>query len=61
MFYKKRGMIEGANDILMTARDIDNTRHRSPVNFFVNLFSGLVAYTFFHTNPSIFAKKTALY
>ena len=57
LLHKKRGMIEAVNDILMTVCDIDHTRHRSPVNFFVNLFSGLVAYTFFDKVPSIFSKK----
>jgi hypothetical protein len=60
MFHKKRGMIEAINDILMTVCDIDHTRHRSSVNFFVNLFSGLAAYTFFDKVPSIFTKKMAL-
>jgi hypothetical protein len=57
LLHKKRGMIEAVNDILMTVCDIDHTRHRSPMNFFVNLFSGLVAYTFFDKVPSIFSKK----
>jgi hypothetical protein len=57
LLHKKRGMIEAVNDILMTVCDIDHTRHRSPVNFFVNLFSGLVAYTFFDKVPTIFSKK----
>lgn len=60
LLHKKRGMIEAVNDILMTVCDIDHTRHRSPINFFVNLFSGLVAYTFFDKVPSIFAKKFAV-
>lgn len=57
LLHKKRGMIEAVNDILMTVCDIDHTRHRSPLNFFVNLFSGLIAYTFFDKVPSIFNKK----
>jgi hypothetical protein len=57
LLHKKRGMIEAVNDILMTVCDIDHTRHRSPFNFFVNLFSGLIAYTFFDKVPSIFSKK----
>ncbi|WP_448518382.1 hypothetical protein [Rhodoflexus sp.] len=31
--------------------DIDHTRHRSPIGMFVNLFSGLIAYTYFDTLP----------
>lgn len=60
LLHKKRGMIEAVNDILMTVCDIDHTRHRSPLNFMVNLLSGLVAYTFFDKVPSIFAKKFTL-
>jgi CRISPR/Cas system CSM-associated protein Csm2 small subunit len=60
LLHKKRGMIEAVNDILMTVCDIDHTRHRSPINFFVNLFAGLIAYTFFDKVPSIFAKKFAI-
>jgi hypothetical protein len=55
--HKKRGMIEAVNDMLMTVCDIDHTRHQSPFNFFVNLFSGLIAYTFLDKVPSIFSKK----
>ncbi len=58
--HKKIGMIEVVNDILMTVCDIDHIRHRSPINFFVNLLSGLVAYTFFDKIPSIFTKKLKL-
>lgn len=57
MLLKKRGMIESVNDILMTVCDIDHTRHRSPANFFVNLFAGLAAYTFLDKVPSILSKK----
>jgi hypothetical protein len=60
LLHKKRGMIEAVNDILMTVCDIDHTRHRSPFNFFVNLFSGLIAYTYFDKVPTIFAKKFKL-
>lgn len=58
--HKKRGMIEAVNDILMTVCDIDHTRHRNPINCFVNLLSGLIAYTFFDKIPSIFAKKITI-
>jgi hypothetical protein len=58
--HKKRGMIESVNDILMTVCDIDHTRHRSPLNFIVNLFAGVAAYTFLDKLPSIFTKKYSL-
>jgi hypothetical protein len=60
LLLKKRGMIESVNDILMTVCDIDHTRHRSVFNFFVNLFSGLSAYTFLDKIPSFFNKKYAI-
>lgn len=58
--HKKRGLIESVNDILMTVCDIDHTRHRSPMNFLVNLFAGVCAYTFLDKLPSIFKKKFSL-
>ena len=58
--HKKRGVIESVNDILMTVCDIDHTRHRSPMNFLVNLFAGVIAYTFLDKLPSIFNKKFTL-
>jgi hypothetical protein len=57
---KKRGVIESVNDILMTVCDIDHTRHRSPFNFFVNLFAGVIAYTYLDKLPSVFSKKLSL-
>ena len=39
-----RSIIETINDQLKNQEQIDHTRHRSPVNFGVNLFSGLIAY-----------------
>ena len=32
---------------------IEHSRHRSSVNFFVNLIAGLVAYTFREKKPSL--------
>ena len=50
---RKRALIESINDELKNMCQIEHTRHRSPVNFLVNLFAGLVAYTFFPKKPSI--------
>jgi len=50
-YAKKRGVIESAFDLLQNAMDIDHTRHRSPVNFMVNLLSGLIGYTFLDHKP----------
>ncbi|HSY76401.1 MAG TPA: IS982 family transposase [Bacteroidia bacterium] len=60
LLHKKRGVIESVNDILMTICDIDHTRHRSPLNFLVNLFAGVTAYTFLDKLPAIFNRKFTL-
>ncbi|UVS61788.1 MULTISPECIES: transposase [Nitrosomonas] len=43
---RKRSIIETVNDPLKNMSQIEHSRDRSPVNFFVNLIAGLVAYTF---------------
>ena len=53
LLLRKRALIESINDELKNICQIEHTRHRSPINFLVNLFSGLVAYTFFPKKPSI--------
>ena len=53
LMLKKRGIIESVIDLLKNSCTIDHTRHRSKTNFLVNLFSGLVAYSFFDRTPSI--------
>ncbi|GAB3527570.1 IS982 family transposase [Pontibacter brevis] len=50
----KRGGIEAVNDILMTVCDIDQTRHRNPLNALVHILSGLSAYTFLDHQNSRF-------
>lgn len=54
MLLKKRGMIESVNDILKTVCDIGHTRHRSPINAVLNIFSGISAYTFPDRLTSVF-------
>lgn len=39
-----RSIIETINDQLKNLEQIEHTRHRSPINFGVNLFAGLIAY-----------------
>jgi hypothetical protein len=50
---RKRAIIESVNDQLKNISQIEHTRHRSPVNFFVNLMAGLIAYTFREKKPSL--------
>jgi Transposase DDE domain len=47
----KRGVIESVFEHLTHTMDIDHTRHRSPKNAFVNLFAGLIGYTFLDHKP----------
>ncbi len=51
---RKRAMIEAVNDILMSVCDIDHSRHRNPINAFVQIFSGLTAYTFLDHQKTTF-------
>jgi len=53
LLLKKRGVIESVNDILKSSCYIEHSRHRSQTNFFVNLISGLIAYSFREKKPSI--------
>lgn len=50
---RKRAVIETINDQLKNICQIEHSRHRSNQNFFVNLISGLIAYTFLPNKPSI--------
>lgn len=50
---RKRAIIETINDQLKNICQIEHSRHRSCQNFFVNLLSGLIAYTFLPNKPSI--------
>lgn len=52
---RKRTVIESVNNILKENLQIEHTRHRSPINFLVNLVFGIVAYSFSDSEPTIFA------
>jgi hypothetical protein len=41
---RKRAIIETINDQLKNISQIEHSRHRSPINFIINLFAGLIAY-----------------
>jgi hypothetical protein len=53
LLLRKRFIIETINDQLKNISQIEHTRHRSPTNFLVNLFAGLVAYCLQPKKPSI--------
>lgn len=53
LMLRGRSIIETINDQLKNQEQIEHTRHRSPVNFGVNLFSGLIAYQLQPKKPSL--------
>ena len=44
LLLRKRAFIETIIDQLKNIAQIEHTRHRSPINFMVNLIAGLLAY-----------------
>lgn len=53
LLLRKRSIIETINDQLKNISQIEHSRHRSPINFLVNLVSGLIAYTLQPIKPSL--------
>jgi transposase len=53
LLLRKRFIIETITDQLKNISQIEHTRHRSPVNFAVNLLAGLIAYTHQPKKPSL--------
>ena len=52
-FLRKHTIVKTIIDQLKNISQIAHTRHRSPVNFLVNLLAGLIAYTWQPNKPSI--------
>ena len=50
---RKRSIIETIIDQLKNISQIEHSRHRSPVNFLVNLVYGLIAYCHQPKKPSV--------
>lgn len=50
---KKRSMIESVFHILKDILLLNHTRHRSPINFIINILGALCAYCLYPTKPSI--------
>lgn len=50
---RKRSLIETINDQLKNISQIEHSRHRSVMNFGVNLVAGLIAYTHQEKKPSL--------
>lgn len=53
MLLRKRAIIESIVDQLKNISQIDHSRHRSPINFVVNLLAGLIAYCFQAKKPAL--------
>ena len=55
---RKRSIIETVNDLLKNSCHIEHSRHRSPINFLLNIVSALIGYTYRDKLPEInFEKK----
>jgi len=58
LLLRKRSIIETVNDLLKNSCHIEHSRHRSPINFLVNLLSSLIGYSYRDKLPAInFEKK----
>lgn len=53
LMLRKRFLIERINYQLKNISNIEQSRHKSPVNFMVNLIAGLVYYSWRERKPSI--------
>ena len=53
LLLRKRALIETIIDQLKNISQIEHTRHRSPVNFMVNLLCGLIAYCHQPKKPAL--------
>jgi transposase len=53
LLLRKRALIETINDQLKNICQIEHTRHRSRVNFLVNVMAALIAYTYKEKLPSL--------
>jgi hypothetical protein len=54
LLLRRRGLIESVIDQLKNISHIEHSRHRSPINFAVNLMAGLIAYCHQPEKPSLF-------
>lgn len=61
LLLRKRALIESVYDHLKNLCQIEHTRHRSPVNFLVNLVCGLIAYSHLPHKPSLHIDHTPVW
>ena len=60
LLLRKQALIETVIDQLKNIAQIEHTRHRSPVNFMVNLLCGLIAYCHQPKKPALTIQKLPL-
>jgi Transposase DDE domain len=53
LLLRKRAIIESVVDQLKNISQIEHTRHRSPLNAFINIIAGLIAYCHQPKKPSL--------
>jgi hypothetical protein len=53
LLLRKRAIIESIIDQLKNISQIEHTRHRSPINAFINIIAGLIAYCHQPRKPSL--------
>lgn len=61
LLLRRRSIIESVIDQLKNISQIEHSRHRSPVNFLVNLVCGLIAYCHQPKKPSLVIEQNLLY
>jgi hypothetical protein len=60
LLLRKRAIIESVVDQLKNISQIEHTRHRSPINCFINIIAGLIAYCHQPKKPSLNLFSTGL-
>jgi hypothetical protein len=60
LLLRKRAIMETINDQLKNISQIEHSRHRSPLNFVVSLFAGLIAYCLQPKKPSLHLHRQLL-
>ena len=53
IMFRKRFIIETINDKLKNECQTEHTRHRSPINFLINLLAGLTCYQMRPKKPAL--------
>ena len=53
LLLRKRAIIESVIDQLKNISQVEHTRHRSPLNAFINIIAGLIAYCHQPKKPSL--------